>query len=107
MYASNVENQCLVVFYHSREWWLICGGAMEMELVCEGLKFLGFALHSFMFSLCVHVVGTNDGVKLLEVGDKRRQPFKAKALLHYYVFRVFSSKIVFVVVALQGKMPKM
>ncbi len=80
---------------------------MEMELVCEGLKFLGFALHSFMFSLCVHVVGTNDGVKLLEVGDKRRQPFKAKALLHYYVFRVFSSKIVFVVVALQGKMPKM
>ncbi len=78
-----------------------------MELVCEGLKFLGFALHSFMFSLCVHVVSTNDKVKLLEVGDKRWQPSKAKALLHYHVFRVSFNKIIFVVVALKGKMPKM
>ncbi len=40
----NVENQCMVVFYHPREWWLICGGVIEMELVCEGLNFLGYAL---------------------------------------------------------------
>jgi hypothetical protein len=55
----------------------------------------------------VHVVGANDKVKLLEVGDKRWQPSKAKALLHYRVFCVFFNKIVFVVVALKGKMPKM
>ncbi len=79
---------------------------MEMELICEDLKFLGFALHSLMFSLCVHVVGANDGVKLLEVRDKRWQLSKAKALLHYRVFHVFSNKIVFVVVALKGKCPK-
>jgi hypothetical protein len=89
MCASNVENQCLVVFYHPREWWLICQGMMEMELVCEGLKFLGFALNLFLFSLCVHVVGANERAKLVEVGDKRWQPSKAKVLLHYRVFLVF------------------
>jgi hypothetical protein len=62
---------------------------MEMELVCGGAKFWGFALHWFLFFFCVDVVGPSDGVKLLEVENKRWQPFEAKALLHYHVFCVF------------------
>jgi hypothetical protein len=78
----------LVLFYHSREWWLICEEMMEMELVCEGAKFWGFAFHWFLFSFCVDTIGSNDGMKLLEIEDKRWQPFEAKALLHYHVFCV-------------------
>jgi hypothetical protein len=61
---------------------------MEMELVCEGAKFWGFVMQWFFFFFCVDVVGTSDGVKLLEVKDKRWQPFETKVLLHYDMFCV-------------------
>lgn len=67
---------------------MICEGVMEMELVCEGAKFWGFTLHWFLFFFCVDVVGTSDGVKRLEVNNKRWQPFEVKALLHYHLFCV-------------------
>jgi hypothetical protein len=108
----STKKRYLFFFYHLMEWWLICEGVKEIELVHTGAIFWGYAWLWFCFSRVWMLLAPKDGAKLHRSRIKGDNLWKLSTLVTFcFCFCFCSSSLelqwLFIMDALKGKMPKM
>jgi hypothetical protein len=96
----------LFVFYHLVEWWLICWGMMEMELIHGGAKVLGCAWLWFCFSCVWMMLVPRDRRKLWRLRIKWDNFWKLSTFLHIvclFSFLFLGVRMVFYYACIEGK----